>query len=177
MNALPTRPATVDDAPAIAALLVRAWQVAYAGFLPPEVVASQRVEEREPRLRALLEGGEPDHTIHVAEQDGRVVGFVGFGPARENPIRPAPAGAGEVYGLYLDPDAFGSGAGAALLTLAERHLAARFPLAVLWTFERNARARRFYERQGWVHDGAAAPYPRPGCQGVRVVRYGRTLGG
>ncbi|MFH1468426.1 MAG: GNAT family N-acetyltransferase [Pseudomonadota bacterium] len=175
MAALFCRPATVHDAPAIAALLVRAWREAYAAILPAEVLAAQRVDAREPRIRALLEGSEPDHTMHVAERDGRIVGFVGFGAARENPIRPAPAGVGEVFGIYLDPDAFGSGAGATLLALAEGQLAARFQRAVLWTFEDNARARRFYERQGWRHDGAVAPYPRPGCTGVRVVRYQRVL--
>lgn len=175
MAALSTRAATLDDAPAIAALLVRAWRVAYADILPAEVLAAQQVEAREPRIRALLQGSEPDHTLYVAEWDGRVVGFVGFGAARENPVRPAPQGVGEVFGLYLDPPEFGSGAAVALLSLAEGLLATRFQRAVLWTFEHNTRARRFYERQGWVHDGAVAPYPRPGCAGVRVVRYQRVF--
>lgn len=53
---------------------------------------------------------------------------------------------GWVDQLYVRPAHQGRGLGSALLEIArERH-----PELNLWTFQRNAIARRFYERQGFV---------------------------
>ena len=46
----------------------------------------------------------------------------------------------------------------------------------LWVVEGNARARRFYEREGWAPDGAAKE-DEFGGQVVREVRYRRRLSG
>ena len=43
--------------------------------------------------------------------------------------------------LYILPDAQGRGMGSSLLQVAKE----RFDLLQLWTFQRNAKARRFYE--------------------------------
>lgn len=49
--------------------------------------------------------------------------------------------------LYVDPPAIGIGVGTALLGVAK----ARRPAGLtLWTFQVNARARRFYEARGFV---------------------------
>jgi putative acetyltransferase len=47
--------------------------------------------------------------------------------------------------FYVLPDHQGRGAGSALLARAQ----CRFPLLQLWTFQKNAPARRFYERRGF----------------------------
>jgi GNAT superfamily N-acetyltransferase len=49
--------------------------------------------------------------------------------------------------LYVDPDWIGCGLGSQLLTLAKT---LRPSALHLWTFESNTRARRFYERHGFV---------------------------
>lgn len=48
--------------------------------------------------------------------------------------------------LYVLPAAQGRGIGSALLEIAKR----RAERLQLWTFQRNARARRFYEARGFV---------------------------
>jgi GNAT superfamily N-acetyltransferase len=48
--------------------------------------------------------------------------------------------------LYVLPKAQGRGVGTELLQVAQRS----YPRLQLWTFQRNARARRFYERRGFV---------------------------
>ena len=48
--------------------------------------------------------------------------------------------------LYVLPSAQRRGIGAALLALAQ----SRFPSLNLWTFQRNAVARRFYEKHGFT---------------------------
>ena len=84
--------------------------------------------------------------MFVAEQAGSVNGFVSVGPSREV------EGEGELYAIYVHPDAWGSGAGPALMGEARQWLADRFPAAILWVLEDNPRARRFYEREGWTAD-------------------------
>ncbi|MGF6433776.1 GNAT family N-acetyltransferase [Bradyrhizobium elkanii] len=72
--------------------------------------------------------------------------------------------------LYVLPDAQGRGIGGALLEIA-RQDADRLQL---WTFQRNARARRFYETRGFVAveetDGSGNEEREPG------VRYRWTRG-
>jgi ribosomal protein S18 acetylase RimI-like enzyme len=53
---------------------------------------------------------------------------------------------GWVDQLYVLPHRQGEGAGGALLQVAK----AASPSLMLWTFERNEQARRFYERHGFV---------------------------
>jgi ribosomal protein S18 acetylase RimI-like enzyme len=48
--------------------------------------------------------------------------------------------------LYVLPSSQGRGIGTTLLAIAQR----RFPALSLWTFQRNAAARRFYERHGFI---------------------------
>lgn len=48
--------------------------------------------------------------------------------------------------LYVLPDAQGQGVGSDLLEIAQD----AFPVLNLWTFQRNKRARRFYEANGFV---------------------------
>ena len=128
-----------------------------------------------------------------------VVGYASFGPERSLqaflPITPrasAPAATGqppaaprlteaglagqvgEVYALYVTPDWWSSGTGRTLMSCAVAALTdACYERAVLWVLEANARARRFYERAGWVPDGASNVLGVLG--GVVEIRYTRPL--
>ncbi|HSP70846.1 MAG TPA: GNAT family N-acetyltransferase [Gaiellaceae bacterium] len=66
---------------------------------------------------------------------------------------------GWLNGLYVRPEAWGTGVAA---RLHERALAALGPgIARLWVLEENHRARRFYERRGWREDGTTRDVPFP----------------
>ncbi len=78
-----------------------------------------------------------------------MVGWATVGPSHEE------ASWGELYGIYVDPEAWGTGAGPALIRAAAEELRAHgHAAAVLWVLADNPRARRFYEREGWSTDGA-----------------------
>ncbi len=68
-----------------------------------------------------------------AEKQSKLVGIIAF---RE----------GWIDQLYVLPDAQGRGIGGELLEIAQE----AFPVLSLWTFQRNARARRFYELNGFA---------------------------
>jgi GNAT superfamily N-acetyltransferase len=168
------RRAVPADAPAMARAHARSWRATYTGLLPDviidDVVASEG--RRAERWRGWLGDANRPGGCFVAELGGRVVGYVFWGPG-EAPE--TPAAVGEVYAIYLDPDATGRGLGRALFRAATEALrTAGFDRAVVWVLETNARARRFYEAAGWRVDGATKVEQRPGGV-LNELRYARTL--
>ena len=90
----------------------------------------------------------------MAETDGSVTGFAGIRPARDADADPAIVG--EVTTIYLTPGAWDTGTGRRLMTAALHTLTeAGYRQATLWVLDTNTRARRFYEKTGWHHDGTA----------------------
>jgi GNAT superfamily N-acetyltransferase len=84
---------------------------------------------------------------------------------------------GEVFAIYADPDAWGTGAGRALMGSAVAELARLgYADASLWVLDANERARRFYALAGWKEDGASKSDASRGF-GITEVRYRRTLDG
>jgi ribosomal protein S18 acetylase RimI-like enzyme len=149
------RRASVSDAAEIAAVHVRTWQAAYQHVFGTERLAHLDIPRRVAGWTRALEEGE---SIFVADDDGRVVDFVSVGAC-------------ELYAIYTLPEAWGSGAGPALMRAAVAQLREDGCAdAFLWVLEDNPRARRFYEREGWELDGGRK---EDDFLGVRVaeVRY------
>ena len=156
------RDAEPQDAAAIAACHVRTWQAAYAGLLPADFLAELDPAPRERIWREEIDRG---GDVLVAERDGRVIGFASVGPSRDEPD------AGELYAIYVEPDAWSTGAGRALMDAALARLAAAgFDEATLWVLEANLRARRFYECAGWSIDGGRQDLTLGGAA-VAEIRY------
>jgi GNAT superfamily N-acetyltransferase len=137
------RPAEPGDARRLAEIHVETWRATYVGVVAQELLAERRRAGRDwtewvpdPRTAAF-----------VVESDDRTVGFVTVGPSFSEP------GVGELYSIYVVPDALGTGAGPSLLETAVGWLAERWSEAIRWVATENPRARRFYERRGWVVDG------------------------
>jgi ribosomal protein S18 acetylase RimI-like enzyme len=137
------RPARPEDAAAVAEVHVRTWQAAYE-----HVFGAERLAAIDPtRRRTLAERAIASGNVVVAEQDGKVVGFVSVGPSTDVD------GEGELFAIYLLPEAWGSGAGRDLMDAAKELLRASYTDATLYVLDDNPRARRFYEREGWALDG------------------------
>jgi len=164
------RPAVPDDAGAIGAVHVASWRAAYRGLVPQDFLDALSEAERARRWRERLEVGQ-ERSIWVAEEGGRVVGFHSAGPGRDEDA----GGDRELYALYVVEEAWGGGAGPALLdAFLEQAGASRAPRATLWVMEGNARARRFYERAGFATDGARRVTDRAGVT-IAEVRYALSL--
>jgi ribosomal protein S18 acetylase RimI-like enzyme len=150
------RPATQADALAVATVHVRSWQAAYPGLVPQPYLDSLTPEGRRGRWEEILAATSwPTKAtlLLVDEPDDTVIGFVSFGPTRDED-GPDPATVAEVGTLYIDPDFWSRGAGELLLSAALAQLTeAGFAEVTLWALKTNERARRFYERRGWKLDG------------------------
>lgn len=166
-----TRQARPDDAPAVARVYVRSWQVAFAGLVPPHYLDAMDPSREESEWRAcIVEARWPSSGVLVAETEAGVVGFAGFGPSQETPAT------AEIGTLYAMPEVWGTGIGkrlmlAALTTLGQ----ADYTRATLWVLEDNERARRFYEAAGWRADGAAVEDTTGGAS-LNKLRYQHPLG-
>lgn len=169
------RAATVADSAAIAGVHVRSWRDAYPGIVPDEVLAGLDVDTRARDHAARIAGAEPNGWATLVATDGDdVVGFAQCGPYRIDRHTVEP-GVGEVYAIYVDPPALGTGVGAALMSASLGWAAGRtFSGVRLWVLRDNTRARAFYERFGFTPDGATHHYTAGGID-LPEVRYARPL--
>ncbi len=161
------RPATVDDADAIAATYHDAARAAWRHIVPPAALDAQTPDPAQwvDRLQSLDAGD----VVLVAEVDGDVVGFVWVRPHSAAPDT------GEVAMLYSRPGVWGRGVGRALLDAGLEHCrSAGCTEATLWTEARNHRPRRVYEAYGFRFDGAVQERSYLGAP-IREVRYRLTL--
>lgn len=169
----PVRRATASDTAAFCAVRQRAWKAAYAGLMPQRVLdemdlgatyASWWPFLRLPPTRR--------HSALVAGRQGTVVGLAVSGPSRDADLNHTYAG--ELTLLYLDPLATGLGLGKRLLHAAtDAMLENGFEDLRLWVLQGNTRARSFYERNGWWHDGTTKTVEQPGGSYVEA-RYQRS---
>ena len=155
------RPATPEDAEAVAGVHVESWRAAYKHLFSEQQLAGLSVTERAEiwRRRPPL----------VADLDGEVIGFVSVGASHDADAD------GELHAIYVRPDQWGTGAGRALMVAGEAKLRELGHVAaVLWVFEDNPRARRFYEAAGWATDGSQQLAEIFGLS-ARAIRYSKQL--
>jgi GNAT superfamily N-acetyltransferase len=131
------RAARADEIDALANLYARCQrQMTYILPMPDEHI---------PLVAEMIERLEE---VWLAEENGRIIGFLGIDRSQRN-------GWEVLERLYVDPDAQNRGVGTALLEQAK---ALRPDGFVLWVFQKNEGARRFYERHGFrlvkLTDGA-----------------------
>ncbi len=138
------RPATAADMAAVADLWHEGWHSGHAGHVPGGLTDLRTLaafhERTPPRVG--------DTTVAVTDvegDDGAVMGFV-------------MVVGDEIEQVFVAPAWRGTGVAADLLAEAERQIAeAGHDEAWLAVVEGTARARRFYEKCGWV-DGGDLPY-------------------
>ena len=119
------RRATAEDAAAVAEVFLDSFHATY------EFPLAHTDDEVRGWIRDRLL---PDHEVWVAVDGGALVALLALAP-------------GWLEQLYVAPNRLGEGIGASLMAIAKE----RQPNGLqLWTFQVNARARRFYESHGFV---------------------------
>jgi len=168
------RDAVRDDAPGIARVHTRTWQRAYEHVFPAERLASLVEEHRTEQWREWLTSPPPRRHTLVVEQAGEIVGFAHVGPTRDPEANEELVG--ELYAVYVLPEAWGQGIGRALMgDVLARLRCEGFREAVLWVLEDNPRTRRYYELAGWHFDGGTKEETILDVP-ARQVRYRIALG-
>lgn len=134
------RPAQKADLRAVADLYHQVWHETHAGFMPAEEAQLRSPAFFVERMERLL------LTTLVVERDGLVAGFAAWTD-------------GFLGQLYVERAHRGSGLAVTLLAEAERRMAQQgVATSELHCIMGNDRARRFYERSGWMHSRKAIEF-------------------
>jgi GNAT superfamily N-acetyltransferase len=151
---------------------VAAGFAGYREFAPPD----WQPPSFEHELRLLEEGlPRPDVWALLAEAQGRRAGHVAIRSAATAPFGSSEPGLAHFWQLFVEPAWQGSGLAIVLHDEALREARERGYKAIrLFAAAGQARARRFYEREGWV---IAGPEFMLEGFGLDVVEYRRELGG
>lgn len=145
-----TRVTVQDDAEQIAAVHDASRRWAYKGIVAEEQLNAMSLAQRTEFWREeILLSGQKDQRVFVAEADGgQLVGFVAV-------IAQRAVNVGEIRRIYVAPDSLRKGIGKELVKTAFEYLRDfGFDKVLVWTFEENANALQFYEKQGFKLDGA-----------------------
>jgi GNAT superfamily N-acetyltransferase len=153
-----TRRGTVADVDLLGAIVQAGFdsyrEFAPGDWRPPDVAAG-----RDARAEVLAE---PTTWVLIAVSQGVPVGHVAFMPARAPPTagaaawsaRPVIAGVAHLWQLFVLPDWWGCGVAPQLHDAAIEQMRAQdYTDARLFTPSLQTRARRFYERRGWLAQG------------------------
>ena len=152
------RDATDDDVETIADVWHRAWGDGHAGHVPPGLHAHRTPAH----FLGLVPSRIPLTTVAVAGDE--VIGFV---TVHDD----------EIEQVYVDASARGLGTAALLLDRGEQIAGESYDRAWLAVVAGNARARRFYERRGWVDAGPFdySAETDAGTFAVPALRYEKDL--
>jgi ribosomal protein S18 acetylase RimI-like enzyme len=113
----------------------------------------------------------PDYTALGAETDGRLAGWICWGPT------PCTLGTYDLYWMAVDPALHGAGIGTALLRAMEHRLAGIARLIVVETASRAdyAGTRAFYQARGYRRTSTIPDFYAPGDDQVVYVKSLTTL--
>ena len=164
MSAVAVRRATSADATAIAELHVASFKAAHRGLLPLDHTT---VERREVVWRDILAAAASEGFALVAEQCHHVIGFCHLATPSRDPD--ANAETAELTSIYVAPQQWRSGAGAALLGAAiDELIASGWRELTLWVLAANDRARAFYAGLGFEPNGEEKAHERSGQRELRL---------
>lgn len=111
--------------------------------------------------------GDPSYTALAAEIDGRVAGWICWGPT------PCTVGTWDLYWMAVDPSLQGSGLGTVLIREMEQRLAGLARVIVVETAGRPdyAGTRAFYEARGYRAVATIPDFYAPGDDQVVYLKY------
>ncbi|WP_305044486.1 GNAT family N-acetyltransferase [Geoalkalibacter sp.] len=115
----------------------------------------------------LNDHAQQDYEVAVAEVQGRVAGYVLFGPV------PLTQGNFDLYWIAVDPACQGHGVGRKLMAHVEEQARARGGrLVCLETSSQGSyeRTRRFYEQAGYVEESRIRDFYKPGDDRLTYVK-------
>ena len=147
------RDATPVDGTALDAMARQSWSETFGHSAPPADIDAYLAQAYGPDGALLRDLADPAIRFRLAVEDSRIVGYAKL----TDPwvVEAASlAGALQLSQLYVVADRHGHGIAQGLMDWTIATARTRGALALFLTvWEENARARRFYERYGFVHVG------------------------
>jgi len=171
------RPATPDDAPAILATVAEGFD-GYREWAPDDWSPPGLTPAVLARVRARLSDAQFWYLVALDRRE--MAGHVALAPATVEEPAPPPPGETYLAQMFVRRPWQGSGVAAALMAAAVAEAGGRgFAGLRLWTPQGAARARRFYEREGWTATGEVHAARPPGGggspSGLDTMEYVRAV--
>jgi len=144
------RAANLADVPELAKLHVDTWRTTYSGLIPAEYLSGLSYNEFEAGWTKTLSS--PDlglvYSRWVAiDSSARLLGFIGGGKQRTR----VSGYDSELYGIYVLKEFEGQGVARALTLKFVQWLVERGDRSmILWVFQKNEKARGYYESLGGI---------------------------
>lgn len=162
-NPIEVRSASNPDAAALGAIMSASFQSAFSTFISRETLNTCAKEE--PCIQLM------EHLLN----EGKMHFLLGSLRGKESAELVWSDGStpdtAEIQAIHSLPESWGSGLGAAILRKALEDMAASGKHTVaLWAFKENHRARRFYEKHGFTHDGTERISEFDGALEMRYIR-------
>lgn len=157
------RKAVLTDAIDIATIHCESWKSAYKNILSSQDLdAKTNIAARvEKEMRVIASGA----SVYIAFLDNKPVGIMSYCQSRNDDL----VDYAEIVSIHTLESVWGKGVGKLMMHYALAELKRLgFERVMLWTFETNNRARRFYEKCSFVADGAVRD---SGFSNVKEVRY------
>jgi len=143
------RKALPNDALEYASCHVASWQSAYKDIVPDEYLNKLSVEKWAEKFRNNLKELK-EYSYFSAVHENKIIGILIIGKSSDQD-KP---GTGEICAIYLKKEYWSKGFGKEMMDYALASLKGeKFDEVILWVLEENGRARRFYEKCGFVSDG------------------------
>ena len=144
------RKAVSDDARALAEVLVSSWRAAYKDIIPEDELAKNtNLEQRTSMFKRMLEN--PKGKFYIAFDGSNPCGQCMFCESRDADL----SGYAEIVSMYALKEYWGKGVGKAMMETALKEIAdSGYGHVFLWALKDNIRAKKFYEKFGFVWDGA-----------------------
>lgn len=142
------RRAIKDDAKSLAHIIVESWKSVYSNIIPEdEITKFLDKERRQQQFEKFIDDGE---IVLIGTYDDIPCGLVFANKDNDEKLEKC----GSIYSMYLLEEYWGKGLAMELMNLVLSILKAEGCKQVsLWVYEANIRARRFYEKCGFIFDG------------------------
>ncbi len=162
------RLAAPADAHDMAEVLMRSWEAAYAGIIPPEFIAAKNATRHALFERIITDANTNEYVIELG---GKTVGIMNVDSPQYDSTD-LDDSFYELRALYLHPDYQRMGIGTIAMDFAADKARRRGKTSmVLWVFAENAASIRFYEACGFAADGGTMTYDcGKAMQSVRMRR-------
>ena len=140
------RRARKGDEGVFARIQTESWKAAFSHILSPEELARcTQLEEAEELYRRVLARGEIQMALELVAGEPHCIAAWGMNRSDQG------EDTGELICIHSLPDRWHQGYGSKMLAYVLEDMGrAGFSKAILWVFEDNCQARRFYEKHGFT---------------------------
>lgn len=137
--------ATIEDVYDISQIYAASWKVAFDGLVSKNYLENLKDDHWIEAFTTWI--GEDILIADLIYDQTKPVGCIAYGKSRDLKLPQY----GEIASFYLLPEYFGKGFGNALIKNVFKYFEANnFENIFLWVLDGNTRARRFYEKIGFI---------------------------